>query len=287
MQKDLFDRFLTRIFGGKSTGLTGRSLPSSGKTRIDTNSVDLTKTISLNGRAITYKLRRSARRSIGFLVNETGLRVTAPKRSSQYSIENAIIEKQKWILSKLDFYRLSKPSKMTPAEWKNGTLLPFLGNQLSLQTIDGTTKKTVFKIENSRLIVHLPDNGKPFDSTLKNWLMQQAGTILVKRLELQAERMNISFTSFSLSNARARWGSCTARRHIRLNWRLVHCDVSLIDYVAIHELAHCLEMNHSQQFWNIVARYYPDYKNARKQLHLQSPSLFSLFDKPENLADRK
>ncbi len=285
MQKDLFDRFLTKIFGEKSPGEADPSPPPSGKARTDKNSGDLAKTISLNDRPITYTLRRSARRSIGFLVNETGLRVTAPKRSSLYSIENAIRDKQKWILSKLDFYRFNRPVTTSPIDWTNGALLPFLGDKLILHTIEGTIKKTVFIIENGKLLVHRPDDGKPVGPTLKNWLVKQAGTVLAKRLELQAERMNIPFTSFSLSNARTRWGSCTAKRHIRLNWRLVHCDITLIDYVAIHELAHCLEMNHSRRFWEIVARYYPDYKYARKQLHLQSPTLFSLFDKPENQTD--
>lgn len=285
MQKDLFDRFLNKIFGEKSPESTKHPSRPSGKTQGDENNGDLTKTISLNGRPIAYTLRRSARRSIGFLVNEKGLRVTAPKRSSLNSIENAIIDKQKWILSKLDFYRLNRPVKNGPVDWTTGALLPFLGDKLLLQIMDGTTNQAVFNIENRRLLVYLPGDGKPFHSTLKNWLMQQAGTILAQRLELQAERMNIAYTSFRLSNARTRWGSCTTKRHIRLNWRLVHCDTSLIDYVAIHELAHCLEMNHSQRFWKIVATYYPDYKTARKQLHVQSPTLFSLFDKPENQAD--
>lgn len=287
MQKDLFDRFLNKIFGEKSPESKKNPSRPSGKTRSGEKNGDLTKTISLNGRSIAYTLRRSARRSIGFLINERGLRVTAPKRSSLYSIENAIIDKQKWILSKLDIYHFNHSSETVAIEWTNGTLLPFLGDKLQLQTIDGTSKKVVFKIENGRLLVHTAINGKPFQSALKNWLMQQAGTILAKRLELQAERMNIPFTAFNLSNARTRWGSCTAKRHIRLNWRLVHCDISLIDYVAIHELAHCLEMNHSQRFWNIVANYYPDYKNARKQLHFQSSSLFSLFNKAENPTEGK
>lgn len=278
MQMDLFDRFFTKIFGEKSPGSVDRSPPLAGKKHTSQEKGELSKTISLNGRQIDYTLRRSTRRSIGFLVNETGLRVTAPKRSSLYSIEQAIFEKQKWILSKLDFYRFTPPSVRVPIKWDNGVFLPFLGDKLLLQTINATTKTPVFQIENGHLLVHLSADSKPLDSLLKSWLARQATEIFSKRLQLQAERMNISFNSFGLSNARTRWGSCSAKRHIRLNWRLVHCDVSLIDYVVIHELAHCLEMNHSHRFWNIVAMHYPDYKNARKQLHLHSTSVFSLFD---------
>lgn len=159
--------------------------------------------------------------------------------------------------------------------------MPFLGRRLTLKTVQGISRKTVFRIENDALIVSQANDGKPLAVTLKTWLFQQAKETLLNRLSFQAERMNIQFSSFGLSNARTRWGSCSSKRRIRLNWRLVHCDVSLIDYVVVHELAHCLEMNHSQRFWNIVANHYPDYKNARKQLRLQSSSLFSLFDQSE------
>ena len=252
MQMDLFDQFLAKIFGEKSPESLQR--PSSGSRKVQggTNMSDVSRTILLNGRQITYTLRRSSRRSIGFLVNETGLRVTAPKRTSLQSIENAITDKQKWILSKLDFYRSGHLSETVPMKWKSGELIPFLGKGLTIQTVVATSGKPVFRIENDALLVYRPDDGEPLALTLKKWLVQQAKETLLGRLSFHAERMNIQFSSFSLSNARTRWGSCSAKRHIRLNWRLVHCDVSLIDYVAIHELAHCLEMNHGQRFWNIV-----------------------------------
>lgn len=279
MQMDLFDQLLASLFGRKKSGSVNPSPDKSGKKQIVPN--DIPKTISLSGQQIDYTLRRSTRRSIGFLISETGLRVTAPKKSSLHSIELAIIEKQRWILSKLAYYRFYQPAKTDPIVWKNGSLLPFLGHELPLEIISGTEKTPVLKVENNTLLIYQLDNTTALDVLLKDGLMKHAGEILSQRLRLQAARMNIQFNAFGLTNARTRWGSCSVKRHIRLNWRLVHCDISLIDYVVIHELAHCLEMNHSQRFWNIVARYYPDYKNARKQLHKQSASLFSLFRKQD------
>ena len=89
--------------------------------------------------------------------------------------------------------------------------------------------------------------------------------------------MNVSYDTFRLSGARTRWGSCSAKRHIRLNWRLIHCDITLIDYVAIHELAHLTEMNHSTRFWAIVRQWYPTPEQARQRLREQSARLFNLF----------
>lgn len=68
-------------------------------------------------------------------------------------------------------------------------------------------------------------------------------------------------------------GSCTSHGHIRLNWRLVHLPVELIDYVVAHELAHLKEMNHSPRFWAVVASIYPDWKQARLTLRTHTKSL--------------
>jgi predicted metal-dependent hydrolase len=73
-----------------------------------------------------------------------------------------------------------------------------------------------------------------------------------------------------LSNARTRWGSCHASGRVHLNWRLVQMPLHLIDYVVAHEVAHLLEMNHSQRFWRTVARMVPDYAARRRELRSDS-----------------
>jgi predicted metal-dependent hydrolase len=60
---------------------------------------------------------------------------------------------------------------------------------------------------------------------------------------------------------------------IRLNWRLIHLPLPLIDYVVAHELAHLEQMNHSPRFWAVVERLYPDYKVARSELKRRTPEL--------------
>ena len=71
---------------------------------------------------------------------------------------------------------------------------------------------------------------------------------------------------WALSSARTRWGSCAADGSIRLNWRLMHFPVEIIDYVVAHELAHLREMNHGPRFWSAVGELFPDWKRAREWL---------------------
>ncbi len=74
-----------------------------------------------------------------------------------------------------------------------------------------------------------------------------------------------------LSAARTRWGSCSLRTGIRLNWRLIHFPPHIVDYVVVHELAHLREMNHSPAFWEVVRSVLPDYQHARGTLRTQTP----------------
>jgi predicted metal-dependent hydrolase len=66
-------------------------------------------------------------------------------------------------------------------------------------------------------------------------------------------------------------------RKIRLNWKLIHFSQPLIDYVIAHELAHILEMNHSQQFWDTVGLIYPEYEEAKNLLRKRAQELPVLF----------
>ena len=66
---------------------------------------------------------------------------------------------------------------------------------------------------------------------------------------------------------KTRWGVCNTKNYnITLNRELIKYDISCLDYVIVHELAHLIEANHSKQFWQIVEKYYPNYKNCRKIL---------------------
>ena len=72
--------------------------------------------------------------------------------------------------------------------------------------------------------------------------------------------------TLALSAARTRWGSCSTKSGIRLNWRLIHFPQDIVDYVVAHEVAHLREMNHSARFWALVGQLYPDYATARQTL---------------------
>jgi hypothetical protein len=109
------------------------------------------------------------------------------------------------------------------------------------------------------------------------WLQTEAKQLFAARLPLYAEKLDVSYRSFALSSAMTQWGSCTADGRLRLNWRLIHFSLPLIDYVIAHELAHLREMNHGPRFWATVQSVFPEFQAAKKALRQRAPETLPIF----------
>lgn len=87
-----------------------------------------------------------------------------------------------------------------------------------------------------------------------------------KRLAYFTAHYNLNFRKMRISGAKTRWGSCSVRKNINLNWRLMLAPPEVIDYVIAHELSHTVHMNHSKQFWAHVEAIIPDHRKYKKWL---------------------
>jgi predicted metal-dependent hydrolase len=103
------------------------------------------------------------------------------------------------------------------------------------------------------------------------WLQHEAHRLFTRRCQHFAAQLGVRMTALKLSSAQTRWGSASADGVIRLNWRLIHFGLSVVDYVVVHELAHLREMNHSPAFWEVVRSVLPDVDQRRAQL--RSPQI--------------
>jgi len=239
--------------------------------------------IQLGEHRIAYALRRARRRSIGFVVSAEGLTVSAPRWVGVGEVEAALREKAPWILRKLHEQR-ERARRLTAAkvDWRDGTTIPFLGETVII-VLDPRTTGAVLHSADAlpgvpRLTLHLglPQHADAAQirDTVQSWLQRQARRVFEERCALFTGRLGVRMKRLSLSSAATRWGSASADGSIRLNWRLVHFAVPVIDYVVTHELAHLREMNHSPAFWDVVRTVLPGFEQARGALRSEVLPVF-------------
>jgi predicted metal-dependent hydrolase len=224
--------------------------------------------VVLQGRAVPYRLQQDARRRrLSITVDERGLRAGAPRAASRSEIESFIHTHSTWVLNKLDdIARASVPRHLS---LRDGLRLPVLGSEIALRVLPGPNRHRW--IADTLVLEARP--GADLAPIARRALQKRALAHLTDRLHHFAPQLGVSVPAVGLSAARTRWGSCSSRSGIRLNWRLIHLPPHLGDYVAIHELAHLREMNHSPRFWALVASLYPDWKAARAELKSAAPRI--------------
>ena len=241
-----------------------------------------TRRASLDGQTVFYALKRSRRRTIGFVVGAEGLSVSAPRWVALRDIEEGLQEKAAWILDKLAEQReRNARSVAARVVWRDGTTIRYLGQPLRVLVdrrpeVSGKVVLDAATASSWRTLrVGLP-SAEPAAAQLRDlvqsWLQREAMRIFEARCAHFAARLGVRVTRLSLSSAQTRWGSASASGAVRLHWRLVHFSMATIDYVVAHELAHLREMNHGTRFWELVRAVVPEVDDARRDLKSERPA---------------
>jgi len=235
----------------------------------------------LAGTFVAYEFKRARRRSIGFSVGPEGLTVSAPKWVPLGEVDAAVKGKAPWILAKLEEAREQRERvESARIAWRDGAAFPFLGEQVIVvldprnggSAILNTDAQALPGVPRLTLHVGLPQTATPAQirDTVQAWLMRQAKRLFTERLDHYAPQLRVQWRKLVLSNAGTRWGTAHSDGTIRLNWRLIHFRLPVIDYVVAHELSHLRVMDHSPRFWDTVATVVPEYAQLRGQLRDQA-----------------
>jgi predicted metal-dependent hydrolase len=226
-----------------------------------------TRRAVVGNEVIGYRLRRARRRTIGFQIDDHGLTISAPRWVTLREIEDAIAEKQRWIRNKQREWREWRAQRRLPeVVFADGGVVPYLGRSVTLRVHAdaGATRLG----ESAELLLALPcgAGAEQVRDALQAWLQAEARRVFGERIANFADRIDRRFAGWKLSSARSQWGSCTHDGRIRLNWRLIHFSLPVIDYVIAHELAHLRELNHGPRFWASVAQLLPGFEAARDEI---------------------
>jgi len=151
-----------------------------------------------------------------------------------------------------------------------------LGRTYPIEYVAGPKYHYALLQDRLRLIVPQGKLGNA-KAVLEGALRAMAADYLKPRLQHWATKMGLAFNRVVIKDHRSKWGSCSSKQNINLNWHLIMLPEALIDYILIHELCHLRELNHSPAFWAHVEATCPNYKALDRQMN-QHQWLIGIFD---------
>ncbi|MGE3302430.1 MAG: M48 family metallopeptidase [Hyphomonadaceae bacterium] len=158
------------------------------------------------------------------------------------------------------------------APFRPGASLPIRGVETRLKRLEGRAPARIERGEIQRLLIGAPDNDI-FAMRVRRFLMGEAKAELARRVGAHAALLKVTPAGLSVKDTRSRWGSCTVDGMLSFSWRVILAPPFVLDYLAAHEVAHLLEMNHSPRFWALVRKCAPDYAHGRAWLRAHGQSL--------------
>ena len=212
--------------------------------------------------SISYEIVYTDRKTLNISVErDKSVIVRAPSSLSKERIEEIVQKKKLWILEKIN-HSQKYPGEVEIKEFVSGETLMYLGKNYDLkivkEDIDGLIFDSGFKISES--------NRFKAKMIFKKWLMEQGLDRIKSRTTYFAKNLGVKYKEIKISDMKYRWGSCTVKGNLVFNWRIIKAPITVMDYIIVHELAHLIELNHSPEFWNIVAVQLPEYEKARTWL---------------------
>jgi predicted metal-dependent hydrolase len=201
----------------------------------------MNRQIKLHDQQITYTLRISKRaRSARLTVYRDGsLVVTAPTSFRLEAIEKFMVQKSKWILDKIEYFKKREKKR-----------LDVLGKMPASEIPHFKNTKAEYK------------ECKPEAQKLAESKVQQFNAFY-----------NFNIGTIAIKNQKTRWGSCSRHGNLNFNYKIALLPQRLSDYIVVHEICHIGQFNHSRNFWNLVAQTIPDYMQRRKELRILSINL--------------
>jgi predicted metal-dependent hydrolase len=210
---------------------------------------------------------RRARRYVLRLRPDGAARVTIPRGGTLAEAKRFAQRSVAWLEKQL-LRQATQPCR--PAAWLAGTEIALRGEAVRLEAYAAEEGALVrFGAETVRVTDASGDLRPALERHLR-WLAAQE---LPARVFELAALHQLSVRRVTVRNQRSRWGSCSRRGTISLNWRLVQVPLFVRDYLIFHELAHLREMNHSRRFWAEVERLCPDFRHAEQWLKQHSSFL--------------
>jgi len=214
---------------------------------------------------LSYTTVRSAKRKKLTITVErdSSVVVLAPEDATDEAINRVVQSKREWLFEKLQNAPKYQDRPHAPGkEVVSGESALYLGREYRMTLTNEPKGEVVF----DRVFLIPQGDRMKTRQAFRHWYWEQANAIILPRVSRYAVELGVKVAEATIVDNRLRWGSCTTKNNIRLNWRLIKAPMSVIDYVIVHELAHLLEANHTPDFWNIVRAKVPGAEKSKAWL---------------------
>ena len=203
--------------------------------------------------------RTDRKKTISISIKADKIILLSPRFVSTSFLYDILIKKKKWIIKKL-----KQQNELVKTDYKkfivNNTLLKF-----------GKKKKLSFKMAMSEKVVEKANmleiyytSKNDIENIIKKWLREELEFYINHRLEHFKKLIKVRYNSFHIKLYKNKLGSCSNKGKLAFNLKIITMPRKVIDYILIHELCHLKHFNHSKDFWCLVEKYCPDFKNQKK-----------------------
>lgn len=236
-----------------------RQRPSPPKaTQIEVDGIDVSIAVKVSARARSFRLS----------LPPSGPLLTLPENARWADAEAFLHRHRHWLAARL-------PRSAQARQLQAGSHIPLRGVPHLVVGTGALRGRVAVAQHADGPLLHVPGEDAHQPRRLYDWLKAEALTDLTKQSAHHAARLGVSVKQVRLRSQSSRWGSCSSSGNINYNWRLILAPPHVLDYVAAHEVAHLVEMNHSDAFWATVERTLPDMERGKAWLKAHGRDLMA------------
>ena len=218
----------------------------------------------------TVKISNRARRVRFKITASDGLSVVIPRGFNPAGIPELLVEKQAWIEKALREV-VGGALPPLPADYlPDQVQLPALGETWTIEYPVSDKRARLTTDEDERRVTLRATNHAQdmVFAELRRWLKVRARDTLEPQAFALARKLGFEISKVTIRNQRSRWGSCSSKKTLSLNLKLLFLPPEQVRHVLVHEFCHTVHLNHSPAFWSLVGQFEPGYKALNKSLKI-------------------
>ena len=212
---------------------------------------------------------RAKRLTLRIIPGGDGLKVTTPCHIGDDEIEEFVSRNANWAATRIA--RLPEKVALEP-----GAVIPFKGVDHRIVLTGKLRGVVAARLIDDQPVLEVPGVGDAVGRKLLSWLKQEARKELDRIVTLHAGEIGVRPKQIRITDTTSRWGSCSSNRTLSFSWRIIMAPPEVLNYLAAHEVAHLVEMNHSERFWALTRRLCPDTNVQKNWLRKNGATLHAV-----------